>query len=111
MPSPLNVPLAAAGGGDNMMGKWWKEMVALCLGLAAVGTIAWALGRQFFVTRDEWNSNREAMFNLQYELGDLKKTLKETAQIIKDSTASKEIDLLQRRVNDLENSRRPRRSN
>lgn len=42
-------------------GEWWKQLVAVCAGLATVGIIIWAVGKQFFVTREEWVEIRDAV--------------------------------------------------
>jgi transketolase C-terminal domain/subunit len=45
----------------HQFGEWWKQLVAVCAGLATVGIIVWAIGKQFFVTRDEWIEIRDAV--------------------------------------------------
>jgi hypothetical protein len=50
---------------DDSLGKVARALVAICVGLAAVGVIVWILGKQFFTTRDEYTLDQKQRDNFQ----------------------------------------------
>lgn len=70
------------------MSRWWKQIVGICLGLAAIGTVVYVIGQRFFVTRDEWVENGRMMLNLQRDVLDLRRTSDGNAKKLEEINGS-----------------------
>ncbi len=85
----------------SFMGRWWRELVAICTGLATVGAIAWVVGKQFFVTREEWNektnANQVVLQRIDFQLDEVKRSLQTNNVSIEKVTTT--IEEIQRQIN------------
>jgi hypothetical protein len=88
---------------DSFMGRWWRELVAICTGLAAIGGITWALGKQFFTTRDEWTlesaKTHDTLLDIKFQIEELRRSVKD--QTSKTDTATGTLTEIQQKLSKL----------
>ena len=72
----------------------WKQIVAICLGLAAVGTVAYVIGKQFFVTRDEWVQIRDNVIQTSNQLQLMNANINEL-KVLKEDLSRLNIRLIE----------------
>jgi len=92
---------------NGSFGEWWKQLVAICIGLAAVGLVLAAVGRQFFVTREEWNAFREATFNMDAKNREYHQKIDDAKRRIDD--LQKDVDQIKIRFVEMDARSTPRR--
>lgn len=77
---------------DSFMGRWWRELVAICTGLAAVGGITFVLGKQFFVTRDEWTleaaKTHDTLLDIKFQIEELRRSVNDLKSKNDSATAA-----------------------
>ena len=88
----------------SFMGRWWRELVAICTGIAAVSGLAWFIGKQFFVTRDEWNAQNKIISEMSTQIAQISGTTTETTKTMSDLKSS--LENIDRKFYKFELSRR-----